>query len=88
MGTGSGMSNPRMTGPSGPQHGLPTWCDTLNDAWKLWIMRERYGNDEESIKVLKKSATEKSFAERHFPGDTAQLHPRNFSPRAFLVCSS
>ena len=81
--TGSGMCNPRRTGPRGPQNGLQTWGDKLTDMWKLWVMRQRYGNEDEAIDILRQ--TEKEFAETHFPEDIQQLDAQNFSMRALLV---
>ena len=84
VGTGSSMSRPNMTGEKGPQHGLLTWGHKLVDKWKLWVMKQQYGNEEEAIKVLRNEKTEEAFAQKQFPGG-GDVDIAHFNPRAFLV---
>lgn len=84
VGTGSSMSRPNMTGHKGPQHGLLTWGHNLVNRWKLWVMKERYGNEDDAINVLQNDESEEAFVQKQFPAD-GNVDVNHFNPRAFLV---
>eukprot|EP00892_Ulva_mutabilis_P005588 jgi/Ulvmu1/3400/UM016_0016.1 len=71
------------------QSGLLHWVDRLSDTMKVWIMQQRYGNDDTRIEKLRKpdKQADKEFAAKNFTGGTDR-YAREFDPRAFLVCCS
>lgn len=84
LGTGSNMTRPNATGEGGPQHGLKTWVHRVSDTWKKWIMKQRYGNEEAAINVLR--THDAKFADQQFPAD-GNVDPKDITPKGFLVCT-
>lgn len=82
LGTGSNMTNDRAAGGSGPQKGLLTWAHRVGKRWVKWIMKQRYGNEEAAIDVVRKQ--DPNFANKHFPRD-GNVDPADFTPKGFLV---
>lgn len=86
--TGSGMAKkPNELGPTKTQHGLSTWADRLLPGWRLWIMKQWYGNERAAVDRLREVRTEREFVQQNFPIGYQNFNVANFSVRAFLVRS-